>query len=187
MVPMTLDVRKFAWILLAATPLVAAAQENAARAPLVDPGDKYVALTIDGCADKCPSFEIYVFENGRMAFRPNNQYSSTHKTIYKNGSAGAYNRIAKYLEDSGSLNAPTDCADRREGSSTATVVSSDGSTEKKASWSGNCANQAERGRALAKVFVNQTAFWRNINSDTRYWQEHWETWVYPNKAEATAK
>jgi hypothetical protein len=179
---MTLDVRRFSWVLLAASPLVATAQEDAARAPLADPEDKYVSLTVEGCADKCPSFEIYVFDTGRLAFRPNNQYNASRKTVYKNGMPAIYERIAKYLQDTGALDAPADCTERREGSSTATVAASDGSKEQKATWSGNCANQAEKARALAKVFVNQTAFWRNINSDTRYWQEHWETWVYPDKA-----
>jgi hypothetical protein len=184
MFPMTLDVRRFAWVLVAASPLMAAAQDEPARAPLVDPGDKYVALKVDGCADKCPSFEIYVFDSGRMAFRPNNQYNASRTTVYKNGMRAIYERIAKYLQDTGALDAPADCADKREGSSTATVTSSDGSNTRTATWSGNCANQSEKGRGIAKVFVNQTAFWRNINSDTRYWQKHWETWVYPDKADA---
>jgi len=187
MLPMTFDARRFAWVLLAAAPLAATSQEGESRAPLVDPGDKYVALEVQGCADKCPSFEIYVFDTGRMAFRPNNQYNASRTTVYKNGMPAIYERISKYLQDTGALNAPTDCAQQRDGSSTAIVTSSDGSNAQKATWSGNCANQAEKARGIAKVFVNQTAFWRNINADTRYWQKHWETWVYPNKAADGAK
>jgi hypothetical protein len=182
-----LAVRQFAWLLLALTPLTATAQDDAARTPLAKPGDKYVALDIQGCADRCPSFEIYVFSTGRMIFRPNNQYNSAKGPVRKSGMRSVYERIAKYLQDSGALNAPADCADRREVSSTAIVISSDGSQEQKASWSGNCSNQSEKGKAIAKVFVNQTGFWRNINSDSRYWEKHWETWEYPGRTPEPVK
>jgi hypothetical protein len=187
MIQIALDLRQFAWVLLAATPLAATAEEGAARAPLVEPGDKYVALDVQGCADKCPSFEIYVFDNGRMVFRPNNQYNSSNRLIHKNGMRNVYERIAKYLKDSGAFNAPADCTDRRDGAATATVVASDGAQPQKASWSAGCANQAERAKSLAKVFVNQTGMWRNINSDSRYWEKHWETWEYPDASASAAK
>ena len=44
----------------------------------------------------------------------------------------------------------------------------------KATWSSSCAEQREKGRALVKVFVNQTGMWRLIRSDTRYWEKYWE-------------
>lgn len=179
----SLSARRFTWLLFAALPLAAVAQEDSSRPPLVSPGDKYVALDIQGCADKCPSFEIVIFDSGRMTFRPNNSYSASKNTIYKNGMRSIYDRVLRYLQETGSLNEPAECTNRREGSSTATVSASDGSQQQKASWSGNCANQVERGKSIAKVFVNQTAFWRNINNDTRYWEKHWETWEYPDKAQ----
>jgi hypothetical protein len=182
-----LDVRPFAWILLAAFPLTAMAQEDAAHTPVAQPGDKYVALAVQGCADKCPSFEIYVFDSGRMVFRPNNQYNSSHATVHKNGMRSVYGRIAKYLQDTGALNTPADCTDRKEGLATATVESAHDAGVQKASWSVGCANQAEKAKSLAKVFVNQTGMWRNINSDSRYWEKHWETWEYPAAAAAATK
>jgi len=178
------DARRYAWVLLAAFPLVALGEEAAAPAPAAEPGSKYVALNVQGCADKCPSFEIQVFDTGRMIFKPNNQYNSSNAPVRKNGMRNVYNRIAKYLESSGALNAPSDCTNRRDGAATATVESAQGADVKKASWSAGCANQAERAKSIAKVFVNQTGMWRNINSDSRYWEKHWETWEYPTTTAA---
>jgi len=179
------DARRFAWVLLVACPLVAVAEE--AAAPAAEPGSKYVALNVQGCADKCPSFEITVYDSGRMIFKPNNQYNSSKGPVRKNGMRNVYERIAKYLEDTGALNAPADCADRKDGAATATVASAQGADVRKASWSAGCANQAERAKSIAKVFVNQTGMWRNINSDSRYWEKHWETWEYPEPSKAAAQ
>jgi hypothetical protein len=187
MVQMPRSAGRFAWALLAACPLVAIAQDTAAPAPAAEPGGKFVALDVQGCADKCPSFEITVYDSGRMIFKPNNQYNSSNGPVRKNGMRNVYERIAKYLQDTGSLNAPADCTDRKDGAAVATVSSGQGSDVRKASWSAGCANQAERAKSIAKVFVNQTGMWRNINSDSRYWEKHWETWEYPTAPATAAK
>jgi len=187
MVQVPLSLARLGLALLLAAPLTAAAGENPARAPLAQPGDKYVALAVQGCADKCPSFEIYVFDTGRMIFRPNNQYNSSKGPVRKSGMRSVYQRIAKYLESSGALNAPADCTDRKDGAAVASVESAGDAQVQKASWSAGCANQAERAKSLAKVFVNQTGMWRNINSDSRYWEKHWETWEYPDASAGAAR
>src|SRR6188768_1879782 len=79
----------------------AAADDPAALPPLAKPGDSYVSLQVEGCANKCPSFEIYVFRNGRMTFRSNNQYTAARGTQYKSGMPDVYNKISKYLAESG--------------------------------------------------------------------------------------
>jgi len=187
MVLVSFHVRRFTLAFMIASPLAAMAQEDASRAPLAQAGDKYVALDVRGCADRCPSFEIYVFDSGRMIFRPNNQYNSTQGPVRKSGMRSIYERIAKYVQDSGALTAPTDCTNRKDGTSAATVMSSDGSQEQRVTWSAGCENQADQAKNLAKVFVNQTGFTRSINSDPRYWKKHWETWEYPDASKTAAK
>jgi hypothetical protein len=186
MIRLSRKARLTGWM-LAAFPLVVASQEAAPPAPDAEPGSRYVALEVQGCADKCPSFEIQVYDTGRMIFRPNNPYNSSKGPVRKSGMRNVYDRIANYLESSGALETPADCTDRRDGAATATVESAHGADVKKASWSAGCANQAEKAKALAKVFVNQTGMWRNINSDSRYWEKHWETWEYPHAAATATK
>jgi hypothetical protein len=184
MIQVPREVRLTGWLVLAAFPVMVASQEASAPAPGAEPGSRYVALDVQGCADKCPSFEIQVYDTGRMIFKPNNPYNSSKGPVRRSGMRNVYERIAKYLESSGALQESADCTDRRDGAATATVTSANGADMKKASWSAGCANQSEKAKALAKVFVNQTGMWRNINSDSRYWEKHWETWEYPDAAAA---
>ncbi len=163
-----------AW--LALTGLPAAAEEAAARTPLAKPGDTYVSLQVEGCADKCPSFEIYVFNTGRMTFRSNNQYTSAKGKHFKSGMPSVYAQIRKYLDESGTFTQAPECTQQKPEASVATAQSAHDSQVEKASWSSACAEQVEKGRAVVKVFVNQTGMWRLINSDTRYWEKYWETW-----------
>jgi hypothetical protein len=152
-----------AWAEVAATP-----------PPLAKPGDTYVSLQVNGCENKCPSFEIYVFKNGRMVFRSNNEYTSTKGTKEKNGMANTYNTISKYLAESGAFNAPSACAEKNADTSTATAQSVNESQTQTATWSSACAEQRAKGRAVVKVFVNQTDMWRLIRSDPRWWTKYWE-------------
>ena len=152
----------------------AVAEEPAASAPLAKPGDTYVSLQVQGCENKCPSFEIYVFSNGRMTFRSNNQYTAAKGTHYKSGMPDIYNKISKYLADSGAFNAAAGCAEKNADTSTATAQASKDSQVQTATWSSSCAEQREKGRSVVKVFVNQTGMWRLIRSDTRYWEKYWE-------------
>jgi len=152
----------------------AAADDPAALPPLAKPGDSYVSLQVEGCANKCPSFEIYVFSNGRMTFRSNNQYTAARGTQYKSGMPDVYNKISKYLAESGAFNAQAECAEKNADTSMATAQASKDSQLQKSTWSSSCAAQREKGRAVVKVFVNQTGMWRLIRSDTRYWEKYWE-------------
>jgi hypothetical protein len=163
-----------AW--LALNGISAAAEDAAARTPLAKPGDTYVSLQVEGCANKCPSFEIYVFSTGRMTFRSNNQYTSARGKHFKSGMPDVYAQIRKYLEESGAFTQSAECTGQQSGASVATAQSAHDSQVDKASWSQACGNQRDEGRAVVKVFVNQTGMWRLINSDTRYWEKYWETW-----------
>lgn len=149
------------------------AATSAAPAPLAKPGDTYVSLQVEGCATKCPSFELYVFKNGLVKFRSNGN-TSAKGTKYKNGMADMYNKIAKYLEESGAFGAKAECTEQNANTSTATATSAKDSQEQKASWSSSCADSREKGRAVVKVFVNQTGTWRFIHSDPRWWEKYWE-------------
>lgn len=150
------------------------AEEPSERPPLTKPGDSYVSLQVEGCLNKCPSFEIYVFSNGRMTFRSNNQYTAAKGTHYKSGMRDIYNKISGYLEQSGALGTPSECPEKNAETSLAITQAVKDSQVQKATWSSSCAEQREKGRALVKVFVNQTGMWRLIRSDTRYWEKYWE-------------
>lgn len=153
-------------------PLAGAATE--ADAP--KPAGNYVALQVDGCHDQCAEFKIFIFESGRLLFQPNNSKNSTDAPVSKNGIASIYKRVSKYLDDTSAFNPPVDCTDRNADRPVAVVESSRDGQSQKAIWSSGCTNQLEKARSLVKVFVNQTGFWRNINSDSRYWEKYWETW-----------
>jgi len=144
--------------------------------PLAKPGENYVSLQVDGCGDQCAEFEIYIFDTGRLTFRSNNSQTSTKGVLHKSGMRSVYERVAKYLQDTGSLTEPGDCADRKSDAPVAVVQSSKDSQLQKATWSSGCSNQIEKARSLVKVFVNQTGMWRDINHDSRYWEKYWETW-----------
>jgi hypothetical protein len=152
----------------------AVAEDSAAPPPLAKPGDSYVSLQVEGCANKCPSFEIYVFSTGRMTFRSNNSYTSAKGTHYKSGMRDIYNKISKYLADSGAFSGQAQCTANGADTSIATAQSVQESQAQKATWSSSCAEQRDKGRAVVKVFVNQTGMWRLIHSDTRYWETYWE-------------
>jgi hypothetical protein len=170
--------RRIPGITLAATLALfvtaAAAEDTGAPAPLAKPGDSYVSLQVEGCANKCPSFEIYVFSSGRMTFRSNNKYTSAKGTHYKSGMRDIYNKISGYLAESGAFNGQTECTATGADTSVATAQSAQDAQLQKATWSSSCAEQREKGRAVVKVFVNQTGMWRLIRSDTRYWEKYWE-------------
>ncbi len=146
-----------------------------AQAPLAKEGDTYVSLQVE-CPEQCASFEIYVFDNGRMTFRPNNEHTSTHAIVNKNGVQSIYKRIAKYLQDTGAFAEQPECTGSKDNAPAATVQSAHDGQVQKARWSAGCTNQVEKARALVKVFVNQTGMWRDINHDSRYWEKYWETW-----------
>ena len=158
-----------------------AAEEPAAREPLTKPGDSFVSLQVEGCADKCPSFEIVVFDTGRITFRSNNSYTSEKGVAFKNGMRAIHGRIEKYLQDSGAFSPPADCTGATSDPTVVTVQSVRDSGTQEASWSSGCANQVEKARAIAKDFVNESGTRRMINSDTRYWEKYWETWKYPEQ------
>jgi hypothetical protein len=149
------------------------AEASTTPLPLAKAGDTYVALQVLGCASKCPSFEVYVFKNGLVKFRSGGN-TSAKGTQYKNGMPDAYTRIAKYLAESGAPGAQAECAEKNANTSTATATSAKDSQEQKASWSSSCAESREKGRAVVKVFVNQTGTWRFIHSDPRWWEKYWE-------------
>jgi len=153
-----------------------AAAEDAANKPATRPGDTYVSLKVDGCHDQCAEFEVYIFDTGRLLFRPVNSKNSTDAPFSKSGMGGIYKRVAKYLQDSGAFGPQAECTDRKPDAPFAVVESAHDGQVQKATWSSGCASQVEKARSLVKVFVNQTGTWRNINQDSRYWEKYWETW-----------
>ena len=137
-------------------------------------GGDSVSLQVVGCAARCPSFEIQVFDNGRMTFKSNNEFTAAKGTEHRNGMRSIYTRISQYLQDSGALTAPVDCAPGNSDPSVATVQAVSAGQTRTASWSSGCANQKDKGKSIVKVFVNQTGMWRLIHSDTRWWEKYWE-------------
>src|SRR5262245_41210544 len=90
-------------------PFLCAAAEGDAAAPLAKPGETFVSMQVEGCTARCPSFEIYIFDSGRMTFRSNNQYTAEKGLQHKNGMGAIHTRIAKYLQDTGALAAHPEC------------------------------------------------------------------------------
>ena len=173
-----------AWLAFIAVP--AAAADSESTPPDAKPAGNFVSLQVAGCGDQCAEFEISIFDNGRLLFKPNNDKTSTHTPLSKNGMRSIYTRVSKYLQDTGALNELGECTNSRSGAPYGIVQSSQNGQVQKAKWSSGCANQLEKARSLVKVFVNQTGFWRDINHDSRYWEKYWETWEYPEQ-EAPAK
>jgi hypothetical protein len=169
------SVAAIATLLALIAPALIAAEGDQAT-PVAKPDGNFISLQVAGCNDKCPEFEISIFDNGRLLFRPNNAKNSTHTPLSKNGMRSIYTRVEKYLRDSGALSEPTECANQKGDAPFALVKSSNDSQVQQAKWSAGCANQVEKARSLVKVFVNQSGFWRDINHDSRYWEEYWETW-----------
>lgn len=167
----------FRMLAIAGVMLSLAAVATAADEP-ANPAKKlagnYVSLQVDGCGDKCAEFEIQIYDTGRMLFKPNNSKNSTKTPLSKNGMSNVYKRVAKYLQDTGALTQPAECAGQEPDLPTAIVQSVTGGQEQKATWSAGCSNQIEKARSLVKVFVNQSGMWRNINHDSRYWEKYWE-------------
>lgn len=147
--------------------------EGEPPAPLAKAGENYVSMQVEGCAEKCPSFEIYIFDTGRMTFRSNNQYTAAKGVQSKSGMRSIYTRVSKYLQDTGALTQPAECTSST-GKTSKVVVQSTLPQAQKATWSTGCADQREKARSIAKVFVNQSGMWRLIHSDTRYWEKYWE-------------
>jgi len=163
---------------LAAAADAAAPAENTPDKPV----GNFVSLKVEGCNDRCAEFEIRLFDNGRLLFTPSGTKNSTDTPLSKNGMRSIYNRVAKYVQDSGALNQATGCTNSKPDAPYTTVQTSQNGQMQSAKWSAGCANQVEKARSLVKVFVNQTGFWRDINHDSRYWEKYWETWEYPGEA-----
>ena len=154
--------------------LVATGAEEIPK-PQGDPGENYVSLEVDGCGDKCAEFEIQIFETGRLLFTPKNSKNSTKIPFRKSGMGSVYDRVARYLQDTGALTQPAECAAQMADAPVVAIVQSVKSSQvQKATWSAGCSNQIEKARSLVKVFVNQSGMWRNINHDSRYWEKYWE-------------
>jgi hypothetical protein len=173
MLPILANARAMLALTMLALTMVATAADETAQAE-EKPGGTYVALQVDGCGDKCPEFEIQIYDTGRMVFKPNNSKNSTKTPLNKNGMSSVYKRVAKYLQDTGALVQSAECAGQEPDLPTAIVQSVTGGQVQKATWSAGCSNQIDKARSLVKVFVNQSGMWRNINHDSRYWEKYWE-------------
>src|SRR3954471_5759036 len=115
----------------------ASAAEDAAAAPNAKP-DNFVSLRVEGCHDKCAEFEISIYDNGRLLFRPNNDKNSTGTPLSKNGMRSIYTRVSKYLQDTGALNEPAECTNSRPDAPHAIVESSQNGQVQSARWSTGC-------------------------------------------------
>ena len=80
-----------AWLAFIAVP--AAAAEGDSTPPDAKPAGNFVSLQVAGCGDQCAEFEISIFDNGRLLFKPNNDKTSTHTPLSKNGMRSIYTRV----------------------------------------------------------------------------------------------
>jgi hypothetical protein len=121
--------------MLFALALVATAAEDTPK-PQADAGENYLSLEVDGCGDKCAEFEIQIFETGRLLFTPKNSKNSTKIPFRKSGMGSVYDRVAKYLQDTGALAQPAECAAQMADAPVVAIVQSVKSSQvQKATWS----------------------------------------------------
>lgn len=145
----------------------AVAQEE--RPALATPSDTYVALEVLGCAGNCPAYELYLFDDGRVAFRSNNRFTSHRGTVRKQGSPENYTRLTDLIDRVDALR-PAPCENPGEGKPGVRVISGFGSLLQQASWSFGCPNQRDTADRLIKGFVEATGTWRLVKANPRYWQ-----------------
>jgi hypothetical protein len=145
----------------------ASAQED--RPALATSSDTYVALEVLGCAGSCPAYELYLFDDGRVAFRSNNRFTSHRGTVRKQASPENYTRLVDLMDRADALR-PAPCENPEEGKQELLLISGFGSLLQKAGWSYGCTNQRDTADRLIKGFVEATGTWRLIKANPRYWR-----------------
>ncbi len=148
--------------------LIAPAANTEDRKPLTKPGQTYIGIDVTGCADKCPSYEIYLFENGRMMFRPNNTHTSQQGLANRTPFGNQYKQLVAYISAGDFFKERPACADAA-GHTGVTLHSSAGGELKKATFSFGCPGEADAATSLISQFVDQSGTWKLINRDWEYW------------------
>jgi len=152
--------------ILAMLPVRAA--ESPERKPLTKPGQTYVGIDVVGCTDKCPSYELYLFDNGRMMFRPNNKFTSQQGLANRSPFGEQYKQLVQFVSSGDFFKEKSACADAA-GHTTVTLHSSAGGETKTATYSFGCTGEADTATSLISHFVDGSGTWKLINRNWKYW------------------
>jgi hypothetical protein len=148
------------------------AAEPKERKPLTEPGQTYVGIEVVGCAERCPSYEIYLLDNGRMLFRANDNTVSKGVTNRSGGYGSQYKILVEFLSSGKFFKEGADCSPASPGHTSVTVFSTVGGEQKRTLWNFGCAGDAENATALISKFVDKSGTWMKINRNWEYWQAH---------------
>jgi hypothetical protein len=158
------------WMALATLAMLPTqAAETQERKPLTKPGQTYVGIDVTGCAEQCPSYEIYLFDNGRMKFR-GNQFTSDRGTVNHTPFGEQYKKLVEYISSGNLAGERPACADEA-GHTSVTLFSTVGGESKKATYSFGCAGDVETATSLISRFVDGSGNWKRIYSEWKYWTE----------------
>jgi hypothetical protein len=159
------------WMLLATLAVFPAqSAETQDKKPLTKPGQTYVGIDVTGCADKCPSYEIYLFENGRMMFRPNNTFTSRQGLVNRSPFGTQYGQLVAAISSGNFFKEKPACKEAA-GHTAVTLFSTVDGAEKKTSYSFGCPDEAVAATSLISQFVDRSGTWKLINSSWKYWTE----------------
>jgi len=142
--------------------------ETQEKKPLPKPGETYVGIEVIGCADRCPSYEIYFFENGRMKYRPNNKFTSERDSANRTPFGSEYKELAEFVSSKELFKEKPACAEEA-GHTSVALHSAAGGESKKAYYSLGCPADVDTATTLISRFVNASGTWRLINTRWEYW------------------
>jgi hypothetical protein len=162
--------RSVVGVVLAALTLSAQSAETQERKPLTKPGQTYIGIDVAGCADKCPSYEIYLFENGRMIYRANNSHTSQQGLANRTPFGAQYRQLVEFISTGDLLKERPACADAA-GHTSVTLHSTAGGEAKKTTYSFGCPGEADTATSLISHFVDGSGTWKLINRNWKYWTE----------------
>lgn len=148
----------------------ARAAETKESKPLIKPGQTYIGIDVTGCSDQCPSYEIYLFENGRMMFRANNTYTSQQGLANRTPFGNQYKKLVEYISGGDFFRDKPACADAT-GHTSVTLHSAAAGEPRKSSFSFGCPGEADTATSLISQFVDESGTWKLINRDWKYWTE----------------
>jgi hypothetical protein len=158
-----------AWITLATLAMLRTQPaEPQEKKPLPKPGETYVGIAVNGCADRCPSYEIYFFENGRMKYRPNNKFTTERDSASRTPFGNEFKSLAEFISSKDLFKEKSACT-ADAGHTSVTLHSTVGGEARKAYFSLGCPADVETATTLITRFVNSSGTWRLINNKWEYW------------------
>jgi hypothetical protein len=119
--------------------------------PVVKRGDTFLAIAGGGCLGRCPDFEIYMFDSGRLVFL-GREFTQVRGLVESRIDSGRFQELAKALRDADAFawHPRLTC---RTDHPKFTVFSSRGGSIRGASLDSGCDNQAKVLEKVVEAFV----------------------------------